>query len=197
VTGPFDPTKEAPCPFCGRAIPVMDAPWTCPCCGTLNREWNLLASCETCAFGPYYFTCPHCGDEFELALLSGRYVGADGQELPPERRRRLSATGEVQLGELMVGMAPAVKEDQATLRVTLDALSRSEAIRLAAPCPLQGYFVYSAVTDSSGSAWLYAHLIADVSRARESHVGHFALRARAEGVELRVLEFFPEAARFG
>lgn len=60
MESPLDPGNEVPCPFCSKAIQVVDVLWTCPCCQTLNREWSFFSSCEMCAFSPYYFECPRC-----------------------------------------------------------------------------------------------------------------------------------------
>ncbi len=195
---PLDPAKEVPCPFCSKAIPVIDVPWTCPSCGTTDKEWSLFASCAACAFAPYYFVCPCCGAEFELALLLGRYQTHEGATIPPERRPAFAGTRQTTLGELRVGIASDIREDKARLQDALDVLAHGQALELPSPCKLEAYFVLSAVDDSAGRTWLYGQLIADVTRPKDARVGHFSLlRAkRGASTELRVLEYFPEARQF-
>ena len=67
------PGKDLVCPACEKPIDGSDVSWKCPQCGYYNQHISVVTTCEKCNFGPKYFKCPHCGQEYGIELLFGNY----------------------------------------------------------------------------------------------------------------------------
>ena len=150
-----------PCPLCGRRIKVSDTEWTCPVCNSVNRQWNHMMNCEWCHFGPRFLECPFCGDEFDMWLIGGSYVDADGQKTEGNgRKTERPAVFHYRLGDLPSKLTGQVAAD-ANAMPTPEVWSLFQRVAIGFPYPVGSWVIHTLFRSPDGRLWCHAWLFSE------------------------------------
>lgn len=169
---------KAPCPLCGGSIVVTNGYWKCPCCSYEMHSWDPFAICGSCKFPPYYYTCPHCGDEFPLYLLLGEGPGVCQKR--PDFGDRGS---KYKLVDLQLYQPPDMVQDAGWASAIKAIIPHIDQVEFTSPCEIRSHVLLSGARSADGRCWLHFSLYADEVANEEARVGQVSLTASRTGQE--------------
>ena len=190
------------CPLCGNSVMIMGIEWRCPCCKILNRNWDSFQNCDYCRFNPFYFPCPTCKKEFEIALLTGHYKDPEGHVILADEKPNLWEAREFHLRDLKLGAFPSINQDRSALQLVAEIWLMVKDYPFRFTCPVKSYIVHTVWRDRDKRFWIHGFIHASDDARDATRVGHMTISAETDeqgyltSPNIAIVEAFPAAKRF-
>jgi hypothetical protein len=170
--------ESSSCPFCLSSIQVEGANWQCPCCGTLNSNWDTARCCQNCRFTPFYLKCPICQQELEIVSLTD--TSGEGEERQVPTKPNLWEGQETCLRNLLPSTAYAIEQNEDVYHFVAQLLSMSKDFPFRFVGPVKSFRIETVWVGGDQRFWIHGSLYASQTPDPDARVGHLGISAEMD-----------------